>query len=69
MTDNWFTRLCYSAGKTIHDIAKPIEKTQKTTVNKTVEEEKVSENVTLRRTTIDEIEITSRDREEADDKK
>ncbi|MAX27289.1 MAG: hypothetical protein CMJ19_22560 [Phycisphaeraceae bacterium] len=59
MTDNWFTKLCYSTGKTIHDIVKPVETSggKKTTVNKKVEEKKVNENVTLRRTTIDEIEI------------
>ncbi|MFG0248593.1 MAG: hypothetical protein ACF8OB_06880 [Phycisphaeraceae bacterium JB051] len=60
MTDNWFTKLCYSAGKTIHDIAKPApgsSTSSKQTVNKKVEEKKVNENVTLRRTTIDEIEI------------
>lgn len=60
MTDNWFTRLCYSTGKTLHDIMKPVDgkaTSQKTTVNKTVEEKKLNENVTLRRTTIDEIEI------------
>lgn len=60
MTDNWFTRFCYSAGKTIHEIAKPApgnKPSQKTTVNKKVQEKKVNENVTLRRTTIDEIEI------------
>ena len=74
MTDNWFTKLCYSAGKTIHEITKPApgspgsETSRKTTVNKKVEEKQVSENVTLRRTTIDEIEITSRDHEEADNK-
>jgi hypothetical protein len=58
MTDNWFTRLCFNSGKAIHDIVKPASgSSKKTTVNKTVEEKKVSQNVTLRRTTIDEIEI------------
>ncbi|HAI10194.1 MAG TPA: hypothetical protein DCM28_00715 [Phycisphaerales bacterium] len=72
MTDNWFTKLCYSAGKTIHEITKPAPGSKssgsKRTVNKKVEEKKVSKNVTLRRTTIDEIEITNRDQEEADNK-
>ncbi len=60
MTDNWFTKLCYSTGKTLHDIVKPVDGKQtsrKQTVNRKVEEKKVNENVTLRRTTIDEIEI------------
>jgi len=54
MTDNWFTKLCFNAGRTVHTIVNP---PQTKTVNKTVEEEKLSEQVTLRRTTIEEIEI------------
>ncbi|MBL4701802.1 MAG: hypothetical protein JKX85_11160 [Phycisphaeraceae bacterium] len=60
MTDNWFTKLCFNAGHAIHTIVTPpqkVDQPQKTTVNKTVEEEKLSEQVTLRRTTIEEIEI------------
>lgn len=57
MSDNWFTRLCFSSGKMIHQIVKPVEVSKKTTVNKKVEEKQVSESITLRRTTIDEIEI------------
>ena len=41
----------------IHQIVKPVEVSKKTTVNKKVEEKQVSESITLRRTTIDEIEI------------
>lgn len=60
MTDNWFTKFCFSAGKVVHEITKPVEKSTKQTVSKKVEEKKLDETVTLRRTTIEEIEIKQR---------
>ena len=57
-TMTWFTRLCRNAGLTIHHIVKPLRHdTHKRAVNRKVEEKKVSGTVTLRRTTIDEIEV------------
>jgi hypothetical protein len=53
---NWFHRLCRESGLMIHEIVKPL-RTSKREVNRTVKEKKVSDKVTLRRTTIDEIEI------------
>lgn len=50
---DWFGRLCRSAGLAIHQIARP---TDKKVVRKKVEEEKRG-SVTLRRTTIEEIEV------------
>ena len=65
MTDNWFTKFCFTAGQAIHTIVKPVDPPKTTTVKKTVEEEKLSEQVTLRKTTIEEIEI----KQISDDKK
>jgi len=53
---NWFTQLCRNTGLMIHNVIHP-EDTKTHEVNKTVEEKQVSEKVTLRRTTIEEIEI------------
>ena len=53
---NWFTRLCRHTGLMIHHVAKPVPK-QTHTVSHTTEEKQASDTVTLRRTTIDEIEI------------
>lgn len=59
---SWFTRLCRSAGLTIHHIVKPVRgDTHKREVNRKVEEKKVSGTVTLRRTTIDEVEVKRSD--------
>ena len=52
----WFTRLCRNTGLMIHHIAKP-EGGQKHVVSERREEKKVNGNVTLRRTTIEEIEV------------
>ncbi|QQE12345.1 hypothetical protein JD969_02400 [Planctomycetota bacterium] len=55
---NWFTRLCRNTGLMIHHVAKPVEEqSKKQTISKTVEEKQAGPNVTLRRTTIEEIEI------------
>jgi len=52
----WFTRLCRNTGLMVHYIAKP-EKGQKHVVSKQTQEKKISDSVTLRRTTIEEIEV------------
>jgi hypothetical protein len=54
---NWFERFCRQTGHLIHQVVKPITPSQKQQVSKTVEEKKINPNVTLRRTTIEEIEI------------
>ena len=53
---SWLERLAYNLGKTIHDLQQPI-KTQKQTVNQTVEEKQINATTTLRRTVIEEVEI------------
>ena len=66
---NWFTRLCRNAGLTIHHVIEPIKKSRhQVVIDKEIKECRVSDNVTLRRTTIDEIEVTesSKKGEEAD---
>lgn len=52
----WFQKLCRETGLMIHHIAKPVANKQE--VNRTVEEQKLDDKTTLRRTTIDEIEVT-----------
>lgn len=52
----WFTRLCRNTGLMIHHVAKPV-KGQTHVVSKETQEQKVSDTVTLRRTTIEEIEV------------
>ena len=55
---NWFIRLCRNTGLTIHHIVKPVrDDTLKREVSRNTEEKKISGTVTLRRTTIDEIEV------------
>ena len=58
----WFEKLCRNVGLTVHNVKKPIKDHKasqpKTEVTKReVEEEQVDENITLRRTTIEEIEM------------
>lgn len=55
---NWFTRAFRDAGLMVHHIIKPMrsDKNRKE-INRSTDERKLNENVTLRRTTIDEIEI------------
>ena len=53
---SWFHRFCRDSGLMIHEIVKPL-KSSKREVNRKVEEKKVSDKVTLRRTTIEEIEV------------
>lgn len=52
----WFTRICRNTGLMIHHVAAPI-KGEKKVVRHETQEKKVSETVTLRRTTIEEIEV------------
>jgi hypothetical protein len=59
---NWFDRLMRNAGLMIHHAIKPLRKSEKQVVKKTVEEEKLNETMTLRRTTIEEIEIRRDDK-------
>jgi hypothetical protein len=60
---SWFPTLCRNLGRTVHNVMHPDGKeptdtsTQKQTLDHTVEEKKLDDRVTLRRTTIDEIEI------------
>jgi len=55
---NWFERLMRNTGLLIHHTVKPMKKGDKQVVSKKVEEEKVNDKVTIRRTTIEEVEIT-----------
>jgi len=61
----WFTKICRDMGLMIHNIGKPDH--EKRQVKRTVEE-KQRGNVTLRRTTIEEIEVNAdRDGDESRD--
>ena len=54
----WFQKLCRQAGLAVHHVVHPeAEASSKTEVRRSVEEERVSPTVTLRRTTIEEVEI------------
>ncbi|MEM6259519.1 MAG: hypothetical protein AAF711_08450 [Planctomycetota bacterium] len=58
----WFQNLCRNLGLTVHNVAKPIrddaaQQGSTQVVKKEVEEEQIGENITLRRTTIEEIEM------------
>lgn len=52
----WFQKLCRRTGLALHGVMRPQDK-RRQEVKRTVEEEQVSETVTLRRTTIEEVEI------------
>ncbi len=55
---SWFTRFCRHAGLTIHHIVKPVRSdTRRHEVRRDVEESHPEPGVTLRRTTIEEVEI------------
>lgn len=54
-----FTSLCRNVGLMIHHVAHPNDKPQQRELKRTVEQEKRG-NVTLRRTTIEEIEFSRR---------
>ena len=58
----WFQKLCRNLGLTVHNVKQPIkddaaERGNKQVVKKETHEEQVDENITLRRTTIEEIEM------------
>lgn len=53
----WFQSLCRNLGLAVHHATKPVADTRKQTVRQTVEEQPINETTTLRRTTIEEIEI------------
>ncbi|MEM1108827.1 MAG: hypothetical protein AAGH99_09080 [Planctomycetota bacterium] len=53
----WFQKACRNLGLTIHNVVQPVKDHNKTVVNKTVEEEQLNPTTTLRRTTIEEIEV------------
>jgi len=53
---NWFHQLCRNMGLMVHNIKHPDAGTKRQ-VSRQVEEKKIDETTTLRRTTIEEIEI------------
>ncbi len=57
----WFLRFCRQSGLIIHQVLKPVNaprnRGRSREVRKDTEQEKVSPDVTLRRTTIEEIEV------------
>lgn len=53
---NWFHQLCRNMGLMVHNIKHPDAATNRQ-VSRKVEEKKIDETTTLRRTTIEEIEI------------
>ena len=58
---NWFERLCRNTGLMFHNIAHPDgpgPARRRGLVRKSVQEKKIAPTVTLRRTTIEEIEVT-----------
>ena len=59
----WFQSLCRSAGLMVHEIVKPVKRdpaaeVEKREVSRQVQEQRVNDRVTLRRTTIEEVEVT-----------
>ena len=55
---SWFARLCRNTGLMIHYVIKPMKKkSNKYILSEKTEEEQINETTTLRRTTIEEIEI------------
>ena len=55
----WFQKLCRQAGLAVHKVTTPADEQAKTTteVRRTVEESSPQPGVTVRRTTIEEIEL------------
>lgn len=58
----WFQKFCRNAGLMVHGIKEPIQKDARSRgktqiVKKETQEEKIDENITLRRTVIEEIEM------------
>jgi hypothetical protein len=56
----WFQKACRNLGLTLHHIAKPIkdQPAQKQTLRHDTEEQQLNPTTTLRRTTIEEIEVS-----------
>jgi len=54
---SWFARLCRNTGLMIHHAIKPMKKSEKHVLSKKVEEKSIDKTTTLRRTTIEEIEV------------
>ncbi|MCC7204250.1 MAG: hypothetical protein IT441_04170 [Phycisphaeraceae bacterium] len=54
---NWFERLCRNTGLMLHHVAQPTPRPAKREIHRTTQQQQVTPDVTLRRTTIDEIEI------------
>ena len=54
---SWFTRLCRQSGLVVHHVLHPKSRQHGNVLRKTIEQKKVSPTVTLRRTTIEEIEV------------
>ena len=55
---NWFTRLCRRTGRAIHEIVKPVDAPgRKRELSRQEQQRRVSPTVTLRRTTIEEVEF------------
>ena len=57
----WFERFCRNAGLTIHHIVRPVPKGDRREMSRKVKQKKVNDTVTLRRTTIEEIEVKKSD--------
>ena len=58
----WFQKLCRNLGLAVHNVKQPIkedaeQRDPKQVVKHEVEEKQIDENITLRRTTIEEIEM------------
>jgi hypothetical protein len=60
---SWFQKICRNAGLMIHHAVKPLKKSDRKELKRTVEEKKVSPTTTLRRTTIEEIEVRQEDKD------
>ena len=55
MDMSWLQKFCRDAGLMIHHVIQPLKGTRQ--IDRKTEQKKLNDNVTLRRTTIDEIEI------------
>jgi hypothetical protein len=64
----WFTKFCRNAGLMVHNMKNAGESpsTQKKEVSRRTEEQQLDEKTTLRRTTIDEVEVKRQEGENKD---
>lgn len=60
----WFTQICRNVGLMLHNIRHPDGPVDKKVVSRTVEEKQLDATTTLRRTTIEEIEVKHRNEDE-----